>query len=123
MPAPAVTTVLQVAYQGSLLATRGTILEERGYRVISVLGNKNAFKVGESVIGQIHVVLVGHCAPISVRREAIKYFKERYPALCVLALNSPENGSHLEEADFNSNSDDPEQWVNAVAMAVASICK
>ncbi|MCU1310540.1 MAG: hypothetical protein JWO20_1665 [Candidatus Angelobacter sp.] len=123
MPAPAVTTVLQVAYEGSLLVTRGAILEERGYRVISVLGNKNAFKVGESVIGQIHVVLVGHCAPISVRREAIKYFKERHPALCVLALNSSENSGRLEEADFNSNSDDPEQLLNAVAVAVASICK
>jgi hypothetical protein len=123
MPAPAVITVLQVAYQGSLLVTRGAILEERGYRVISVLGNQNAFKVGESVIGQIHVVLVGHCAPISIRREAIKYFKERHPALCVLALNSAENGGQLEEADFNSNSDDPEQLLDAVAVAAASICK
>jgi hypothetical protein len=123
MPAPALTTVLQVAYEGSLLVTRGAILEDRGYRVISVLGNQNAFKVGESVIGQIHVVLVGDCAPLSVRREAIRYFKQRHPALCVLALISSAYAGHLEEADFNSSSDDPEQWVNAVAVAVASICK
>lgn len=122
MPAPTVTTILQVAYEGALLATRGAILEERGYRVISVLGNKNAFKVGDSVIGEIHVVLVGHCAPTNVRREAAVYFKEHYPKICVLVLNSTEYNAEIKEADFNSGSESPEQWLDAVATAVASIC-
>ncbi|MCU1285794.1 MAG: hypothetical protein JWO13_2144 [Acidobacteriales bacterium] len=105
------------------MVTRGAILEERGYRVISVMGNKNAFLVSPSVINDIHVVMIGHCAPYDVRRQATLYFKEKYPQLCVLALNSSMYNGEVEEADFNSPAETPEEWLKAVATAVASICE
>ena len=109
--------IFQIAYDEELLTSRAYLLRDRGYDVISVLGNEKArrrLSNGES----FRVFLIGHAAPLLERQQMVRWIKSHFPGAKVLALNPPKHIS-VPEADFNFVLNGPDEWLAILARAVA----
>ena len=107
--------VFQIAYEELRLIARAEILRQRGYEVVSVLGNEDALRVLTKG-GQYRIFLIGHKAPKKERQEIVRWIKANFPGAKILALNPPKNGG-LPEADFNFVINGPEEWLAAISSA------
>ena len=110
--------VFQIAYDEMLLISRAEILEQRGYEVISVLGNEDARTVLTRG-GQYRIFLIGHAAPKAEREEMVRWVKATFPGAKVVALNPKKNGGPIPDADFNFVINGPEGWLAAISNEAA----
>lgn len=108
-------TVFQIAYDSELASRRAAALRAHGYEVVSVIGNEAA-KLVLTLPQNLDAFLIGHAAPEDQRKEMVAWLKARYPAVRVVALNSP-TVRELSGADYNSRLNGPETWLPFVAMA------
>jgi hypothetical protein len=90
------------------------LLEAHGYSVRSVLGNEEAFALAAECKESFDLVLIGHDAEILVRREAARFVKQNFPGVRVIALRSDYYVGEVEEADYNSDIENPREWLSAV---------
>jgi PAS domain S-box-containing protein len=105
--------IFQVAYDGTLLKRREELLKNRGYAVVSVLGNEAAQR-SLARDQDWRLFLLGHNAPLTTREAMVRWLKENFPQTKVLALNPPSQ-VNLPRADFNFVLDGSEEWLIAVA--------
>jgi len=105
--------VVQIAYDEMFRMSRAELLKDYGYEVISVLGNDEAKRV-LSKTQRHHLYIVGHAAPIEVRREMARWLKTNFPDAKILALNPPEH-TKLTEADYNLAVSESEEWLAIIA--------
>jgi DNA-binding response OmpR family regulator len=110
--------VFQIAFDSSLLKVRAEMLKHAGLEVWSALGPDEPRRA-LSENADYDLVLVGWSGPATARREMVRWLKEHYAGLRVIALR---NGSDqdITEADFNFCSDKPEEWFTAVKRAAAA---
>jgi hypothetical protein len=106
--------ILQVGYYPTLLEIRALTLESAGYHVTSVSGNNEAMGLDGAVMATVGLVFVGFSAPHSVRTEIIHWFKEHYPKIPVIVLQSY-GWEKFPEADAATLSEDPTVWMALVA--------
>ena len=114
---PVVANILQVAYYRGPLVTRARMLESRGYHVTSVLVNDEALGLDAAVIAAADSIVIGFSAPHPVRAAMIRWFKQFYPNIPVVALQF-HSAESFPEADSGTVSDDPEVWLAAVASTL-----
>ncbi|MCU1316634.1 MAG: hypothetical protein JWN63_1956 [Candidatus Acidoferrum typicum] len=114
---PVVADILQVAYYRGPLVTRARMLESRGHHVTSVLGNDEAFGLDAAVIAAADLIVIGFSAPHPIRAAMIRWFKQHYPNIPVVALRF-HSAESFPEADGGTVSDDPEVWLAAVARTL-----
>ena len=101
--------ILLVSYEGSLLATRRLLLEQRGHTVTAALGFTEAF--AHCKTNAFDLFILGHSIPISDKRGLIRTFRQYCPAP-VLSLDRQGEGS--VGSDFHVSADDPEQFLKTV---------
>ncbi len=89
--------ILQVAYYRGPLVTRARMLESRSHHVTSVLGNDEAFGLDDGVIAAADSIVIGFSAPHPVRAAVIRWFKQSYPNIPVVALQF-HSGESVPEA-------------------------
>lgn len=114
--------IFQIAYDEDAGVRRADLLKNRGYGVISVLGNEAA-KVLLSSIQHYDLFIVGHAAPEETRREIVAWLKANYPSVKILALNPPDQ--QVPAADYNVPYealpyDAPENWLPIVFQQLAN---
>jgi hypothetical protein len=108
--------VFQIAYDEALMVTRELLLKNRGYEVVSVLGEAAAKKALSDGV-KYDLFIVGHAAPYARRHQAVGWLKARFPEAKVLALNPPHYGGD-SSADYNVPLNGPDEWLRAVASAI-----
>jgi len=108
--------IFQIAYEERLSIARNELLRHRGYEVVSVMGNESA-KVILSMPEKYDAFILGHAAPEPDRREMVRWLKEHYPKVPVLALNPPSQ-KELAGADFNVQQNGPEVLLSTITAAV-----
>jgi DNA-binding NtrC family response regulator len=101
--------ILSVSYDVSLLATRGMLLEQRGYSVTSALGFTQA--LAECRTASFDLFILGHSIPEPDKLELIKTFRENCPAP-ILSLER--RGEKRVPCDFHATPDDPEKLIRTV---------
>jgi DNA-binding NtrC family response regulator len=106
--------ILHIAYYPNLQATQALLLKSAGYEVVSVLGNDKARALDAAVIAAADLVVVGFCAPHSVRAELVLWFKTHYPKLPVIALQST-RWEEFHEADTTAFAENPTIWLEKIA--------
>ncbi|HET9183579.1 MAG TPA: hypothetical protein VFP59_15700 [Candidatus Angelobacter sp.] len=106
--------ILSVSYDVSLLATRGMLLEQRGYSVTSALGFSQA--IANCRDSGFDLFILGHSIPKSDKLELIKAFRENCPAT-ILSLER--HGEDLVPSDFHASPDDPEELMKTVDRILA----
>jgi CheY-like chemotaxis protein len=111
--------ILHVAYYPTLQATQALVLKSAGYEVTSVLGNDNARALDAAVIGAADLIVVGFCAPHSVRAELVLWFKTQYPKLPIVALRSS-SWEEFPEADASTFAESPTIWLEKIASILKS---
>ena len=109
--------IFHVAYDTSLLKVRAEMLKHAGFQVSSALGNIQARRELEDK-ADYDLVVIGWSGSDSERGDIVRWVKERAPALRVIALYGT-GGRPITEADFNSRSDNPEEWFTAVKRVAA----
>jgi len=114
---PAPHRILQVAYYEGLLRTRATMLQRAGYTVVSVLGSEARIIVPR-VISASDLVLIGFSGPYADRASLVRWLKQEYPRLPLVALQA-RLSERFPEADCVTLSEDPEVWLGAVAGCLA----
>src|SRR5690348_11946100 len=72
------TRILSVSYDPSLLATRGMLLEQRGYSVTSALGFSRAIEHCRA--SGFDLFILGHSIPEMDKLELMKTFRGNCPA-------------------------------------------
>jgi hypothetical protein len=115
-PASSPKLIFQIAYDEVLLIEREQLLKQRGYDVISVLGNADAQR-SLARIPSCRLFIVGHNAPSETREEMVRWLRAKFPHAKIVALNSPSH--RLPEADFNFVLNGPEEWLAAVASTAS----
>jgi hypothetical protein len=105
--------VFQIAYNEELGRGRAQLLRQRGYGVVSVIGNEAAV-VLLNAIHRYDLFIIGHGAPEETRKEMVDWLKARYPKVKVLALNPPHQ--EVPTADYNVVLNGPEKWLAIVAQ-------
>jgi len=106
--------ILSVSYDVSLLATRGMLLEQRGYSVTSALGFSQA--IAHCRASDFDLFILGHSIPETDKLELIKAFRENCPAP-ILSLER--HGENRVPCDFHASPDDPEELMKTVDRIVA----
>jgi DNA-binding response OmpR family regulator len=106
--------ILSVSYDVSLLATRGMLLEQRGYSVTSSLGFTQA--LAECRVSGFDLFILGHSIPESDKLALIKTFRENCPAP-ILSLER--RGENRVPCDFHASPDDPERLLTTVDRILA----
>lgn len=101
--------ILSVSYDVSLLATRGMLLEQRGYEVTSALGFIKALEHCRQ--GHFDLFILGHSIPAEDKLSLVKTFRDNCPAP-VLSLER--HGERFVQCDFHSSPDEPETFIEAV---------
>jgi DNA-binding NtrC family response regulator len=104
--------IFQVAYDASLMRVRAEMLKHAGFEVWSALGNDEA-RCALEAEANYDLVVVAWSASDSSRGEMVRWLKQRWPAVRVIALHS-HLGHPIAEADVNSCSEKPEEWFAAV---------
>jgi hypothetical protein len=110
---PAKPVVFQIAYDEQFLAQRAEVLNRKGYKMISLLGNERARAV-LSARQDCDLFIVGKGVPESVRKEMVIWLKREYPKTKILAIN-PRHSGGLDGADYNVEQNDPETWLPFLA--------
>jgi hypothetical protein len=108
--------VFQIAYDEHRLLTRGELLRQNGYQVVSVIGNEAAKTVLSST-QHGDIFIVGHAAPEQTRKEMVDWLKAKYPHVKILALNSADH-HQLAGADYNAILNDADEWLSMVTAAL-----
>jgi len=109
--------VFQVSYDEIVLITRAELLKSHGYEVTSALGNEQA-RTSLDGRDRYDLFIVGHGAPTDVREELSRWLKANFPNTKILALN-PTYDAQVTSADYNFGVDGPDEWLAAVASAIA----
>jgi hypothetical protein len=109
--------VFQIAYTEHMGIERSGVLRNRGYRVITVVGNKQAITVLGSTNETVHFFMLGHGAPHRDREAIVAWLRVKFPDVKILALNAPYQ--EIENADYNVLLNGPERWLPLVAAATA----
>ena len=104
--------IFQIDYDEEAGVRRADVLKNRGYGVISVLGNEAA-KLILGLIQHYDFFIVGPAAPEETRREIVDWLKKKYPTVKILALNRPHQ--QVTSADYNVTENGPENWLPCVA--------
>ena len=108
--------VLNISYDESLLQTRHWILEQAGYEVKSALGFMEA--EAECRNGRFDLVIVGHSLP---RRDKIALAEATRSGCRAKVLSLRKQGQEpIPEADYASDSIDPDGLLEAVRNALGS---
>ncbi|MGI9101674.1 MAG: hypothetical protein ACR2IF_04430 [Terriglobales bacterium] len=110
--------IFQVAYDQSLLAIRQEMLKTAGFDVVSAQGNQAA----REMLSENHaydLIVVGWSAGDHPRRDIVTWIKQRWPQLRVIALHDTRNHP-IPDADYNSASENPHEWFEAVKSAAAA---
>ncbi len=110
--------ILSVSYDVSLLATRGMLLEQRGYSVASTLGFSQA--ITHCRASGFDLFILGHSIPETDKLELIKAFRENSPAP-ILSLER--FGESRVPCDFHASPDDPEELMKTVDAILAETAK
>lgn len=84
-----------------------------GYRVTSVLGNQEAMQLGDTILAEVDLVVVGFSAPYSVRESIVHWLKTKNPRLPVLVMQSSA-WEKFPEADAAVLSEEPTVWIEKV---------
>jgi DNA-binding response OmpR family regulator len=109
----AVAQVLSIGYDRMLVNLRTLVLQQAGYAVISAIGNENAMIL--ACAEKFELVIVGHSAPVSERKAMVKWLKDKFPGIPVVALcMSP--GERIDLADAVSGVESPSEWLEAIAL-------
>lgn len=111
-------TILQIGYDKLQIATRASLLVRQGYRVLSALGNGNAFTLASA--DRVDLVLIGNSAPIGIRENAACLFKDHFPQIPIVALRSGPLSHDVQYADYNGTVEDPEEWLAVIARATSN---
>jgi|SRR5689334_21861591 DNA-binding NtrC family response regulator len=106
--------ILSVSYDVSLLATRGMLLEQRGYSVTSALGFSQA--IARCRASGFDLFILGHSIPDTDKLELIETFRENCPAP-ILSLER--HGEERVPSDFHASPDDPERLMKTVDRILA----
>lgn len=106
--------ILQIAFYESLLHTRASLLEGRGFEVTSALGNDRAMALDKDVFLGLDLIVIGFSARYETRSRMLRWCKQNYPQIpvCMLQANGLERFS---EADCVTLSEEPEVWLGLVA--------
>lgn len=110
--------ILSVSYDVSLLATRGMLLEQRGYSVASALGFSQA--ITHCRASGFDLFILGHSIAETDKLELIKAFRENSPAP-ILSLER--FGESRVPCDFHASPDDPEELMKTVDAILAETAK
>jgi DNA-binding response OmpR family regulator len=102
--------ILHIGFDCVLSDTRRMLLEQRGYLVASVFGKEEAAALLLSE--GLDLIMVCHSAKKPNRREIVRECRTCAPSTPVLALLRPHES--FEEADCQTEMDEPEQWLRAV---------
>lgn len=105
-------SILQIAYDPALLQLRKIMLEKKGYKVVSGLGNQDGIARARS--GQFDVIVIGFSASLRLRQEAIRLLRQTCPNVPIVVLQA-HSYEKFPDADFATLSEDPESWLEAVA--------
>jgi hypothetical protein len=108
--------VCQVSYDFKLGTERAALLRANGYEVISIYGNDAARVVLSATEQHCVSFIVGHGAPAETRRDMVRWLKEQFPKIPVIAMNAPGIGP-LDGVDYNVKLDGPETWLPIIASA------
>ena len=109
--------ILHVAYYPSLQETQAIMFKSAGYEVTSILGNAKARELDGAVIATVNLIVVGFCAPHSVRTEMVLWFKAHYPKIPVIALQS-NRWEIFPEADVSTFSEDPKSLLTVIGKTL-----
>ncbi len=104
--------VLCISYDPTLSRMRELILEQAGYTVHSVVGNKAGMLAAETY--SFDIFIVGNAAERKVRQEMTSWLKGHFPSTPVIALKRSEYESPIEDADCATATVDPAAWLNTV---------
>lgn len=102
--------ILSVSYDPSLLATRGMLLEQQGYKVTSALGFTHA--IAHCSSPDFDLFVLGHSIPVADKQELINTFRKNCPAP-ILSLER--YGEEKIRCDFHATPDQPEAFLQTVA--------
>jgi len=109
--------VFQIAYDRNLLFTREELLKTRGYEVTSVFGN-DAAKGVLTRSQKYRLFIVGHDAPKETKQEMVRWLKDNFSEIKILALNAPFQ-EPVTGVDVNVLMNGPEEWLAAVEEIAA----
>ena len=107
--------VFQIAYDRGLMVTRELLLKQRGYTVVSVLGNEQAFSALSQPV-EYDIFILGHSVRSRRRAEMVQWVKNHFPKAKVIALNPPFDTVPI--ADYNILLNGPDEWLRAVSEMV-----
>ena len=110
--------ILSVSYDPSLLATRGMLLEQRGYSVTSALGFTQAIALCRTP--EFDLFILGHSIPNSDKLELRNTFRENCPAPIVSLAR---HGEDPVPSDFHISPDNPEELLTKVDEIMARMEK
>ena len=92
------------------------VLEQAGYDVVSVVSNEEVFDLEPPL--DFDAVVIGHAAPKQRRETMAAWIKQHVPHARIVTLQSA-NTERLQLSDLCADPYEPEQWLSAVARAVA----
>ncbi len=109
-------SVLHISYYSSLLHTREVMMTAAGHAVTSALGNE----AGKELVhdNDFDVAVVGFSGRLQDRREIVRWLKDRWPDLPVVALQS--QSESIDGAECVVSGQDPKVWLDAVRQAARS---
>lgn len=117
-PRPGPRRILQVAYYDNLLRTRAAMLQRAGYTVFSLLRNDEVKASARDLISSVDLVMmVGFSGTYAERAAITRWLKQEFPQVPVIALQS-NSSERFPDADCSTLSEDPEEWLNAVARSL-----
>ena len=108
--------VFQIGYDEGPMIARAELLRLFRYEVTSVLGN-DAAKMALRSREHYDLFILSETAPEETRQEMVRWLKEQYPKIKIVALNAPRH-SRLPDADYNVTVNGPEAWLSLVASVV-----
>jgi hypothetical protein len=108
--------VFQIGYDEGPLVARAELLRLFRYEVTSVLGNEAA-KLALRSKEQYDLFILSESAPEETRNEMVRWLKQEYPKVKIVALNAPRH-RRLPDADYNVTVNGPEAWLSFVASVV-----
>jgi DNA-binding response OmpR family regulator len=112
----AVVQVLSIGYDRVLVNLRALVLQQAGYAVISAIGNENAMILARTE--KFELVIVGHSSPVSQRQAMVKWLKDKFPGIPVIALCMAP-GERIALADAVSGVESPTEWLEAIAIKLS----
>jgi len=105
-------TILEVGWDGKLLATRRLVLEGAGYNVESVLTSQHAYQRVQH--NSFDLLLLCHSMPEEDQRELTEQVRRLHPETLILSLYESTPTNLSADAVFNPL-DGPEILLNCVA--------